>query len=94
MLERLLQRHGLAERTHVLMESRTVGVVCHYAALGLGIALLYVGSEICPFLPDLRLRPFDPQIETLPVAVLVRKGTRPTEHAAHFRDTACRLLAP
>jgi DNA-binding transcriptional LysR family regulator len=92
MLERLLQRHGLAEQIHVMMESRAIGVVCHYAALGLGIALLYVDAEICSFLPNLRLRVFDPQAETLPVAVITRKGTHPTEHAALFCETVCRLL--
>lgn len=93
MLERLLQRHGLAGRVHVLMESRTVGVVCHYAAMGLGIALLYVGPEICRSLPDLRLRPFDPQPDALPVALVVRRGSHLTEPVEHFRQTVYDLLA-
>jgi DNA-binding transcriptional LysR family regulator len=92
-LERVLQRHGLAERVHVLVESRTVGVVCHYAALGLGIAMLYVGPEICRFLPELRLRVFDPQLEHLPVALLVRKGIHLAEPAALFCETVCRQIA-
>jgi DNA-binding transcriptional LysR family regulator len=93
MLERVLQRHGLAERVHVMMESRTIGVVCHYAALGLGIALLYVGPEICSFLPKLRLRVFDPQLERLPVALIVRKGIHLAEPAALFCETVCRQIA-
>jgi LysR family transcriptional regulator, low CO2-responsive transcriptional regulator len=93
MLERLLQRHELVQRIHVLMESRTVGVVCHYAALGLGIALLYVGPEICQFLPDLHLRPFDRQLETLPVALVVRRGAHLAEPVQWFCQTICRLLA-
>jgi DNA-binding transcriptional LysR family regulator len=92
MLERVLQRHGLAERVHVLVESRTVGVVCHYAALGLGIALLYVGPEICRFLPQLRLRVFDPQLERLAVALLVRKGIHLAEPAALFCETVYREI--
>jgi DNA-binding transcriptional LysR family regulator len=87
VLERLLQRHGIADRVHVLMESRAVGVVCHYAALGLGISLLYVGSEICRFIPNLRLRPFDAGVPRLPVAMVMRKGIHVTESVAHFRDT-------
>jgi DNA-binding transcriptional LysR family regulator len=93
MLERLLQRYGLIERTHVMLESRTVNVVCQYAALGLGIALLYVGPEICRFLPTLRLRVFDPKLERLPVAVLVRKGFHLTEHAENFKEAVVRQLA-
>jgi DNA-binding transcriptional LysR family regulator len=93
MLERLLQRYELAQRIHVLMESRTVGIVCHYAALGLGIALLYIGPEICQFLPDLRLRPLDLQLETLPVAVVVRKGSHLSEPVQNFHQTICRLFA-
>jgi DNA-binding transcriptional LysR family regulator len=92
MLDRLLQRHGLADRVHILMESKTVNVVCHYAAMGLGIALLYIGPEICRFLPELRLRPFDPLPETLPIALVVRKGARLTEAAQDFRRTVARLL--
>jgi len=93
MLERVLQRHGVAERVHVLMESRTVGVVCHYAALGLGIALLYVGPEICRFLPKLRLRVFDPQLERLPIALIVRRGIHLAEPVALFCETVRREIA-
>jgi DNA-binding transcriptional LysR family regulator len=91
-LERLLHRNDLAGRIQVLMESRTIGVVCHYAALGFGIALLYVGPEICQFLPDLRLRPFDPQLETLAVALVVRKNSHLAEPVRHFRAVVCRVL--
>jgi DNA-binding transcriptional LysR family regulator len=92
MLDRLLQRHGLADRVHFLMESKSVSVVCHYAAMGLGIALLYIGPEICRFLPELRLRPFEPLSEPLSIALVVRKGARLTEAAEDFRRTIGRLL--
>lgn len=85
-LERLLQRHDLAGRVHVLMESRTVGVVCHYAALGLGISLLYVGPEIRRFIPNLCQRVFDPSLPRLSVAMVMRKGIHVTETLRHFQD--------
>ena len=91
-LERLLQRHELAGRVR-LDGSRTIGVICHYAALGLGISLLYVGPEIGRFLPDLRQRPFDASVPSLPVALVARKGVHLSEPAAHFRRTAVEVLA-
>jgi DNA-binding transcriptional LysR family regulator len=92
-LERLLQRHDLAGRVQVLMESRTIGVVCHYAALGLGISMLYVGPEICRFVPNLRQRVIDSSLPTLPVAMVMRKGVHVTEPLASFRRTISELLA-
>jgi DNA-binding transcriptional LysR family regulator len=92
-LERLLQRHGLANRVQILMESRTVGVVCHYAALGLGISLLYVGPEICRFVPNLRQRVFDSNLPKLPVAAVMRRGVHVTEPLAYFRRTVTELMA-
>jgi DNA-binding transcriptional LysR family regulator len=92
MVERVLQRHQLSERIHVMMESRSIGVVCHYAALGLGISLAYVGPEISKNLPGLKLRVFDATLPTLPVALVVRKGHHLTDAARAFRDTAARLL--
>jgi DNA-binding transcriptional LysR family regulator len=84
-LERLLQRHGLAGRVNVLMESRTIGVVCHYAALGLGISLLYVGPEICRFIPNLRQRAFDENVPRLAVGMVTRKSIHATEALACFQ---------
>lgn len=92
MVERILQRHQLIDRVNVMMESRSIGVVCHYAALGLGISLAYVGPEICRNLPGLKLRVFDTTLPTLPVALVLRRGHHLTPAARAFRDTVSRLL--
>jgi DNA-binding transcriptional LysR family regulator len=92
-LERFLQRHGLAGRMDVLMEARTVGVVCHYAALGLGISLLYIGPEIGRFIPNLRQRVFDASVPRLAVAMVVRKGIHVTEPLAHFQKAVRKTMA-
>src|SRR5262249_58200108 len=44
-LDRLLQRHGLDERVHVLLENNTVDIIRKYVAAGTGIALVYLGGE-------------------------------------------------
>ena len=93
MLDRLLRRHELLERMHVVLESPSTDTVLRYVALGLGIALIYAGSDIGRSLPGgVRLRVFDPSLPRLTVALVVRKGAHLPEHAQTFCDLVRRCL--
>lgn len=74
VLERILQRHDLAGRLHVVMESHSLDVIRKYVALGIGITVAHLGKDIQRQLPDLHFQPFDAGLEGLPVAIVVRKG--------------------
>jgi DNA-binding transcriptional LysR family regulator len=92
ILERLRQRYQFDERLHVAMEVSTFDLLGKYVGLGIGIALVYLGAEIGRALPGLRLRVFDPSLESLPVALVVRKGAHLSEPTREFCRLVCRFL--
>ena len=73
-LERLLRRDDLLSQVHVVMESANTDLLRKYVALGLGIALTYLGQEKDPAAPTVVRRVFDPKLPPLPVYLVVRKG--------------------
>jgi len=87
-LERLLRRHNLLDRMHIVLESPSTDTVLTYVRLGVGIALIYAGPDLARSLPGLRLRGFDPALPRLTVDLVVRKGAHLPEHAEAF----CRLV--
>jgi DNA-binding transcriptional LysR family regulator len=88
-LEAVLRRHNLLERMHVVMESSSTDIVLKYVALGIGIAVMYMGGKDDRPTSGLHTRPFDPEeTDTLPVALMFRKGAYLPEHVADF----CRLV--
>jgi DNA-binding transcriptional LysR family regulator len=92
ILERLRQRYQFNERLHVAMEVSTFDLIGKYVGLGIGIALVYLGAETGRALPGLRLRVFDPSLEGLPVALVVRKGAHLSEPTREFCRLVCRFL--
>jgi LysR family cys regulon transcriptional activator len=85
-LERILNRHDLLDRIHVVLESPNTDMTRKYVGLGLGIALTYMGGEPEQPQPGLVQRVFDPKLEPLPVYLVVRKGAYLPEAVAEFRD--------
>ncbi|OAI54479.1 hypothetical protein AYO44_14935 [Planctomycetaceae bacterium SCGC AG-212-F19] len=94
MLERLLNRHDLGGQIQVVMESPNTDILRKYVARGLGIALTYLGGEDNPPTPGLTLRLFDPDVEPLPVFIVVRKDAYLPEPVAQFRAMLRRMLGP
>jgi LysR family cys regulon transcriptional activator len=90
-LERLLIRHGLLDSIHVILESPNTDLLRKYVAMGLGIALTYMGGEAEPPLPGLVQRLFDPKLEPLPVYLVVRKGGHLPSVAEEFRQVVRKL---
>jgi DNA-binding transcriptional LysR family regulator len=84
-LDRLLQKHGLADRLQVAVVSGLADVTKRFVAEGVGLALMYLPTETDPHVPGLHVRPFDPALETLAITVAVRKGTYLPDYVQEFR---------
>jgi DNA-binding transcriptional LysR family regulator len=91
-LERILNRHNLAGQIQVVMESPNTDIMRKYVARGLGIALTYLGGEDEPATPGLSLRVFDPELEPLPVFIVVRKDAYLPEPVEQFRRVMRKML--
>jgi DNA-binding transcriptional LysR family regulator len=68
----LLRRHNLADKAHIVMESGNVDMIRQYAAMGLGVALAYVGAEGTRTSGP-AIRPFDTKLPKLTVAMGLRR---------------------
>ncbi|MFN4257819.1 MAG: LysR family transcriptional regulator [Gemmataceae bacterium] len=90
-LERILRKHDLFERIHVIMESPSTDLLRKYVALDLGIALAYVSERNPPF-PGLTWRIFDPTLEPVLVYLIHRKGAHLSSPVLAFREVVRSLL--
>jgi LysR family cyn operon transcriptional activator len=93
LLERILRRHDLLDRLHVVMENSSTDIIQKYVALGAGISLLYAWSRIDRHAPGLHMREFDPHIETLPVMLVTRKFAHLPDHVQKFLQILRKHLA-
>jgi DNA-binding transcriptional LysR family regulator len=84
-LEHLLKMHNLS--VQVAMESPSMDVIRQYAALGMGVGVVYGGNEFGRAAPGLRVRTFDTDPERLTVSIAVLHGAHLPEPAQEF----CRL---
>lgn len=92
-VERLLQRCNLTKQLRVVVESAMTEVLCKYVAAGVGIALIYATEQDSRAHPGIHMRIFDRQMDTLPVALVIRKGAHLSEAARRFRETVRLHLA-
>ncbi len=93
LLERILRRHDLLDRLHVVLESSSTDIIQKYVAIGAGIAVLYTRPRIDRHAPGLHMREFDPHIEPLPVMLVTRKYAHLPDHVQDFRQIVRRHLA-
>jgi len=92
-LERILQRQGLQDQWHEIIENANTDVVCKYVAAGVGIALMYAGGEDFLTMPGIAARVFEPRQDTLAVALVVCKGAYLSRPAQEFQQTVRRCLS-
>lgn len=83
VLDRLALRHNLAGQLHIVTEGATLDVLRHYIARGIGVSLIFLDRAIIGSLKDLHVRLFEPG-ESVPVALVTRKGGHLPEAAEHF----------
>ena len=93
LLERILRRHDLLDRLHVVMENSSTDIIQKYVTLGAGIALLYAWPRIARNAPGLHVREFDPHIEALPVMLVTRKYAHLPDHVQEFLKILRKHLA-
>lgn len=93
VVNRLLERHALRDRAHFVLENNSLDVISKYVAAGTGIALLYTGPGRADRVPGVRQRVFDPTLDKMVAAIVVRKGSYLSEPAQHFRSIVRRCLS-
>ncbi|MCE9561134.1 MAG: LysR family transcriptional regulator [Planctomycetes bacterium] len=92
-LDHLLRTHKLTEKVRWVLVSRSVDMTRKYAALGVGVAMEYLGEQETKRMPDVHLRPFDAEAEPVPVALIVRRFSHLSATALAFRDEVRRHCA-
>jgi DNA-binding transcriptional LysR family regulator len=93
VIKRQLQRHALQDRAHFVLENNSLDVICKYVAAGAGIALLYTGPGRSDRVPGVHQRVFDPTLDKMVAAIVVRKGSHLSGPAQSFRSIVRRFLA-
>jgi DNA-binding transcriptional LysR family regulator len=83
-LQMLLQRHGLADRVHAVLETRNIDIVARYVAADVGVTLAYLSLDSGTQMPGVKLRLFDPSLPGLPVRLIARKGAHLPWHGQAF----------
>jgi DNA-binding transcriptional LysR family regulator len=92
-LEAILRKHDLFDRIHVVMESPNTDLLRKYVIMGLGIALTYTCLQREEPQPGLVQRVFDPNLESLPVYLVTRKGAHLPEAVEEFRRVVRKFLS-
>jgi DNA-binding transcriptional LysR family regulator len=92
-LVRLLRQDNISpEQLQVVLVSHTVEMAFRYVARGVGIALAHVDPKICRSVPGVYGRVFDPQMEQLPMALVVRKNSYRSSLVEEFRTAVRKSL--
>lgn len=84
VLNRILHRHGFTGPLRVVMEALTFDTIETYVALGVGVGFMHMGDQPESATAGLHARVFDPNLECLPVALVVRKYAHQPEPVAEF----------
>lgn len=92
-LERILRRHDLLDQVQPVMETGSLEMMCKYAALGVGVAVRYLGRDALRATPGLSCRPLDLAEAPLPVMLLTRKSAHQPEPARKLAELLRRRLA-
>jgi DNA-binding transcriptional LysR family regulator len=92
-LERVLQLHDLMDEVQAVMETGSLEMMCKYAALGVGVAVRYLGRDALRSVPGLSCRPLDLDEPKLPVVLLTRKSAYQPVTVGHLIAVLRRRLA-
>src|SRR5262249_17864066 len=93
LLDRLLRKHRLSGKAHLLMEAGNYHLILRYVALGLGVSLLYLPAQDRLSLPGVHARVFSGEWPAPPVALVVRKHAHLPAHVTAFRALLRRHVA-
>lgn len=90
--DRILRKHNLTGQVQTALVCGLIDVAKKYVTLGIGVALMYVTSEVAQCTPGLHVRPLDPEMERLPIEMAVRKGTHRPQYVEAFRRIVRQFL--
>jgi DNA-binding transcriptional LysR family regulator len=83
--DRVIRRHNLTDRIHVVMENEQTSIVLQYVIAGLGITLWHLNTDAVRSIPGLHGQIFEPKVDPLAVKMVVRKHAHLPEHIQEFR---------
>jgi DNA-binding transcriptional LysR family regulator len=92
VIDRILHRQGFNEPLRVVMETLTFDTIQKYVALGVGVAVMHMTDDVDPAMEGMHMRVFDPALERLPVAMVVRKYAHLAKPVEEFRRIVRRCL--
>jgi DNA-binding transcriptional LysR family regulator len=92
-LVRLLRQDNITDdQLRVVMIAHTVEMTFRYVARGVGFGLSHVDPRTCRSVPGVYGRVFDPRLERLPFALVVRKNSHRSTVAEQFRAAVLQTL--
>jgi len=90
-LDRLLQRHDLTGKVHLVMEASLFEVIRQYVAAGVGVGVLHVPEGLEPP-AGVKVRPLEVE-EAISAGIVARKGAHLAGPVRAFQETARRYLS-
>jgi DNA-binding transcriptional LysR family regulator len=85
VIDRILQSRGVAERLRVVLETAVHDTIQKYVALGVGVALVHMSLDAELSGSGLHLRVLDSGLESLPVALILRRHAHLPDPVQEFR---------
>lgn len=92
-LEKLLSQDRLNEGVHFVLVTHNLDMTRQFVAMGVGIALGYLGSKARRMMPELHLRLWQPAPQKASVAVVVRKAAHLPASVQEFRQAVRKACA-
>jgi DNA-binding transcriptional LysR family regulator len=94
VLLRMLGRDNVSEeQLNIVMIAHTVEMTLRYVARGVGIGLSHVDPRTCKQVPNVCGRVFDPGLEKLPFALVIRRNSHRTALVDEFCAAVRKTLA-
>jgi DNA-binding transcriptional LysR family regulator len=92
VIDRLLQKHGLADRVQTALVCGLIDVVKQYVLGNVGVALMYATGAVCRATPGLQLRALAAETEPLPIEMAVRRGAHLPDYVEEFRQVVRKFV--
>jgi DNA-binding transcriptional LysR family regulator len=92
LIDRLLQRHDLAGRLQVIMETPMFDTTQQYVEMGVGVGLMHIDVN-AKMLANIHMRPIEESQTPLSIAMVVRKHGHLPQAVLDFQEIVRRSIA-
>ncbi len=92
VIDRILLRHGFSGPLRVVMEALAFDTIEKYVAMGVGVGIMHMSDQPGSAADGLTARVFDPHLERLPVALVLRKYAHQPQPVQEFCALVRRYL--